>query len=198
MIVRVDTAAGTLTAGADVVPCAIGGGGACPAAAKREGDRCTPLGAYPLRAVLLRRDRVATPSTGLPVGTTLAGLPVGTPTTGLPWRWLRADDGWSDDPRDPAYNRPVRHPHAFSAERLWRDDGAYDVVVVIGHNDVPVVAGAGSAIFLHCAAGGGAAGDAAAGDGPAGRPTAGCIAVARRDLLALLPRLGITSTIEIA
>lgn len=166
MIVRVDTATRTLTAGADVVACAIGRGGACTAAAKREGDGCTPLGIYRLRAVLLRPDRVAAP------------------TSGLPWRWLRADDGWSDDPRDPAYNRPVRHPHRFSAERMWRDDGAYYIVVVIGYNDTPVVASAGSAIFLHCSQ-------------PGNRPTAGCVAVAEHDLLAILPRLGPSSTIQI-
>ena len=38
----------------------------------------------------------------------------------MPWRWLRPDDGWSDDAADPAYNRPVRHPHPYSAEWLWR------------------------------------------------------------------------------
>lgn len=137
------------------LPCLIGRSGAIAAAAKREGDGATPRGSWPLRAVLLRPDRVAAP----------AGL-------ALPWRWLRADDGWSDDPHDPAYNRPVRHPHRWSAERLWRDDGLYDVIVVLGHNDAPVVPGAGSAIFLHCS-----------GDG---RPTEGCVAVARDDLLGLI------------
>lgn len=165
MILRVDTAARTLAAGDAVVACAIGRGGAT--AAKREGDGCTPTGSFALRAALLRPDRCTAPATG------------------MTWRWLRADDGWSDDPRDPAYNRPVRHPHGFSAERLWRDDAAYDVVVVIGHNDEPPVAGAGSAIFLHCSQ-------------PGNTPTAGCVAVARADLLALLPRLGPTSTITIA
>ena len=98
------------------------------------------------------------------------------PVTQLPWRWLRAGDGWSDDAADPAYNRPVTHPHRFGAERLWRGDGAYDIIVVLGHNDSPPVPALGSAIFLHCAQ-------------PDFRPTEGCVAVARAVLAAWLERL---------
>ena len=101
----------------------------------------------------------------------------------LPWRWLRPDDGWSDDVRDPAYNRPIRHPHAFSAERLWREDGLYDIIVVLGHNDAPPKPDAGSAIFLHC--------------WRDGAPTEGCVAIARDDLLALLPLLHAGDVLEI-
>ena len=150
----------------NALPCLIGRSGAVAAADKREGDGATPLGRWPLRAVLLRPDRVEVP----------AGLR-------LPWRWLRPDDGWSDDPADPAYNRPVRHPHPFSAERLWRNDGLYDVIIVLGHNDAPPVPGAGSAIFLHCAE---------------GRPTEGCVAIDRAALLSQLPRIGPGDALEIA
>lgn len=164
---RVDTAARTLTAFGTIFPCLIGRGGAVTAAAKREGDGATPLGDWPVRTLLLRRDRVSAP------------------VTLLPWRWLCPDDGWSDDVRDPAYNRPVRHPHGFSAERLWREDGLYDVIVTLGHNDAPVIAGAGSAIFLHCA-------------DPNGKPTEGCVALARAGLLALVARLEPATFITIA
>ena len=92
----------------------------------------------------------------------------------LPWRWIRKSDGWSDDSADPAYNRPVRLPRAFSAESLIRSDDAYDVIMVLGHNDAPPVAGQGSAIFFHLSE---------------GRPTAGCVAVEREDMLRLLPLL---------
>jgi L,D-peptidoglycan transpeptidase YkuD (ErfK/YbiS/YcfS/YnhG family) len=93
----------------------------------------------------------------------------------VPWRWLRPDDGWSDDPVDAAYNRPIRHPYPRSAERLWREDGAYDAIVVLGHNDSPPVPGAGSAIFLHCTT---------------SKPfTEGCVAIDRGDLLDILTAL---------
>ena len=56
---------------------------------------------------------------------------------------------------------------------MWRDDDLYDLVVILGHNDDPVVPGAGSAIFLHLAR-------------PGYDPTEGCVALARADLEALL------------
>jgi len=157
----------TLGIGERTIPCAIGRNGACPADDKREGDGMTPLGMWPVRAVLFRPDRSRPP----------AGLK-------LPWRWVREDDGWSDDPADPAYNRPIRHPRPFSAERLWRDDGLYDVVVTLGHNDAPPMPGLGSAIFLHC--------------WNEAKPTEGCVAVDRGELLALLPMLGAGSEVRIA
>lgn len=161
-----DGRTGLLHAGDRIIPCAIGKGGLIPAADKREGDGASPIGIWPIRGILLRPDRVRLP----------AGLQ-------LPWRWLRPDDGWSDAVGDPAYNRPVRHPHAFSAERLWRDDGLYDVILILGHNDTLPVAGLGSAIFWHCW------NDAAA--------TEGCIAITRQSLLALLPELKPGAVLEI-
>ena len=59
---------------------------------------------------------------------------------------------------------------------MWRDDHLYDIVVVVGYNDDPVVAGKGSAIFLHLARANYA-------------PTAGCVALALPDLLEALAQL---------
>jgi len=133
--------------------CALGWGGV--AVDKREGDGATPVGRFALRRVLYRPDRVAAPATALPVAP------------------IDPADGWCDDPTDPAYNRPVQLPYPTSHERMWRKDGLYDVVVVLGHNDDPVVPGQGSAVFLHCLR-------------PDGGPTAGCVAVGREALLSLL------------
>ena len=155
-VIRVDCAAGRLTFGELAMDCTIGRGGARAAANKREGDGCTPVGLWPIRGVLLRQGRVESSDIH------------------LPWRWIRKSDGWSDDSADPAYNRPVRLPRAFSAESLIRSDDAYDVIMVLGHNDAPPVAGQGSAIFFHLSE---------------GRPTAGCVAVERSDMLRLLPLL---------
>ncbi len=162
----VDGAAGRLTAFGESLPCWIGRSGRIAAAAKREGDGATPLGRWPIRGVLLRPDRVQ------PSGALM-----------LPWRWLRRDDGWSDDPADPAYNRPVRHPHRWSAERLWREDRLYDVILVLGHNDAPPVPGLGSAIFLHCPGAAGA--------------TEGCVAVDAVALSRLLPQLRLGDAVDI-
>jgi L,D-peptidoglycan transpeptidase YkuD (ErfK/YbiS/YcfS/YnhG family) len=140
-----------------VTRCALGPAGVVSAAAKREGDGATPAGDWPLRRVLYRPDRRAAPRTALPVAA------------------LIPEDGWCDAPGDPAYNRQVRLPYAAGAEHLWREDSVYDVIVVLGHNDDPVVPGAGSAIFLHLAR-------------PDYWPTQGCVALAPADLDELLAR----------
>ena len=93
--------------------------------------------------------------------------------TALPCRELAPQDGWCDDPQDPLYNRLVRLPYPAHCEELWLADHVYDVIVPLGYNDDPVVPGHGSAIFLHVAR-------------PDFAPTAGCIALALADLLALL------------
>lgn len=164
-VIHVDTATGRLALGEIDMPCTIGRGGACAASEKREGDGCTPIGSWPIRAVLFR------PGKATPEGIR------------LPWRWTRADDGWSDDPADPAYNRPVRLPRPCSAEQLQRADGAYDIIVILGHNDAPPVPGMGSAIFFHLSE---------------GRPTAGCVAVDRADMDRILPLLRPGDVMKIA
>jgi L,D-peptidoglycan transpeptidase YkuD (ErfK/YbiS/YcfS/YnhG family) len=125
-------------------------------ALKREGDGGTPHGRFAIRRVLYRTDR---------------GL---TPRTKLPMRAIRHDDAWCDDPSDRNYNRLVKlSAGERSRERLIRDDHLYDLVLVLGYNDRPRVKGKGSAIFVHLAR-------------PGYTPTEGCIALSRRDLLALL------------
>lgn len=169
-LLRVDAAARRLTFGEIDIPCAIGKGGFRAAADKREGDGCTPLGLWPVRGALLRPGRVE-------VSPGIALIPT------ISWRWTRPGDGWSDGVDDPAYNRPVRRPRAFSTEILQRDDPAYDVIVVLGHNDAPPVPGMGSAIFLHIWV------DA--------RPTEGCVAIAKPAMLRLLPLLRADMVMEI-
>lgn len=145
---------GRFETGAGAVRCALGRGGVIEADAKREGDGASPLGDWPIRHVLYRPQR-------------------GKPVTFLALKPIEPEDGWCDDPGDPAYNRPVCLPYPASAEKMWRDDDVYDLVVVLGHNDDPPVAGRGSAIFLHLAR-------------PGYEPTEGCIALSRPDLEALL------------
>jgi L,D-peptidoglycan transpeptidase YkuD (ErfK/YbiS/YcfS/YnhG family) len=137
-----------------------------PAAEKREGDGASPLGCWPARRVFFRPDRGAAPGTGLPV---IA---------------LRPTDGWCDDADAPSYNRLVTLPCRGSHERLWREDGLYDLIVELGYNDDPPEPGKGSAIFLHIARAG-------------YLPTEGCVALAEADLHAVLERLGAGSVIEI-
>lgn len=149
---------GRLVAGEATYRCALGRGGV--RRDKREGDGATPIGVWPARQLWYRRDRLTAP-----------------PATGLPSRVITPADGWCDDPADPAYNRWVPLPYPGRHERLWRADPLYDLLVVLGYNDQPVVPGLGSAIFLHVAK-------------PDYAATEGCVALARPDLLAVLARLG--------
>ncbi len=95
------------------------------------------------------------------------------PQTTLRAEPLRANLGWCDAPNDRNYNRKITLPYAASAESLWRDDGLYDVIVVLDYNRRPRSRGRGSAIFLHVAS-------------PSLSPTEGCIAMKREHLLRLL------------
>jgi L,D-peptidoglycan transpeptidase YkuD (ErfK/YbiS/YcfS/YnhG family) len=134
---------------------------------KREGDGRTPRGVVRVRALWYRADRIRKPSSPLPT------------------RAIRQWDGWCDDPRHPRYNRPVRLPFAASHERMWRDDGLYDLVLELGWNDRPPVPGRGSAIFMHVAR-------------PGLAPTEGCIALPLRQLSRLADRLTRETRIRIA
>jgi L,D-peptidoglycan transpeptidase YkuD (ErfK/YbiS/YcfS/YnhG family) len=144
MVHAILTPDGFLRLGADRYPACFGQAGI--SATKVEGDCATPAGLLPLRRVLYRADRVAPPRAACPVEP------------------ISPEDGWCDDPRDPAYNRPVRLPYAGRHEELWRADGVYDVIGILGWNDAPPIRDRGSAIFLHVTT-------------PSRAPTAGCVAL---------------------
>jgi L,D-peptidoglycan transpeptidase YkuD (ErfK/YbiS/YcfS/YnhG family) len=157
---------GWLRAAGRRLRCALGRAGIT--GEKREGDGATPVGTWPLRRVFWRPDR-------------LDGAPaVG--RSGLAVSALTPDLGWCDDPAHSDYNRLIRRPHPARHEILWRADGLYDVIVVLGYNDDPPAAGRGSAIFLHCAL-------PTQGGDAALRPTAGCVALPRAVLLDVLADL---------
>ena len=160
------TSDGWLDLGHRRVRCALGPAGVKPAADKREGDGASPAGVWPIREVWYRPDRGPPPACELRVHA------------------MAEDDGWCDDPADPAYNRHVKLPYPASHERLWREDGLYDIMVVLGHNDDPPVPGLGSCIFLHVAK-------------PGYAPTEGCVALAREDLEDLLDGIQPGDAIEI-
>lgn len=147
-----------------VYRCAIGKAGI--SADRREGSNTTPSGHYALRECWYRPDREPRPATGLEL------------------RAITPQDGWCDDAGHPDYNRHVTLPFAASHEKLWREDGIYNLLVVIGFNDAPVVPGKGSAIFLHVAREG-------------YLPTEGCVAVSEDDMFELLAGLKTGDHIEI-
>jgi L,D-peptidoglycan transpeptidase YkuD (ErfK/YbiS/YcfS/YnhG family) len=134
--------------------CALGRGGL--KIHKVEGDGATPVGTFALGRVFYRADRLNHP-----------------PQTGLQTIPITPDMGWCDDSNHIDYNQLITLPHPAHHECLWRDDGVYDAVVEILYNTNPIVAGRGSAIFMHVAK-------------PDYTPTEGCIALNIQDLLVLL------------
>lgn len=133
--------------------CTIGKNGV--AEDKIEGDGKTPIGCFEIRKVLFRKDKIEKLLTELSV------------------EEISEDDGWCDDANDKNYNQQIKLPYSASHEKLWREDDIYDIVVVLGFNDDPVISGKGSAIFMHIAR-------------ENYSSTAGCIAFKEEDLLEIL------------
>lgn len=113
---------------------------------KREGDGATPLGTMKLIGGYTRRDRVYLPPSPLPI------------------RAIRRGMLWCDAPNHACYNRPVRAPFAASHEHMMRDDGLYDICLVMDWNISSRRRHKGSAIFFHLIR-------------PGYQPTQGCIGV---------------------
>lgn len=131
------------------VQAVVGINGTISTAGKREGDGKTPQGLYPLLRMFGVDDRE---------------------DLQMPYTPLTAADKWIDDPQHADYNTYIRGATtARSFERLLRNDHQYDLFAVVGYNVSPVVAGRGSAIFLHVWR-------------RPGNGTAGCVAMARADL----------------
>jgi L,D-peptidoglycan transpeptidase YkuD (ErfK/YbiS/YcfS/YnhG family) len=159
-----DTSLGWASLGDRRWRCTLGAGGVRED--KVEGDAATPAGSYPLRRIYFRNDRLVLPKVRLPA------------------RPIAEHDGWCDDPRAPTYNRLVRIPNEWSHEKMWREDGLYDLVVVVGYNDDPPEGEWGSAIFLHIAR-------------DDYSPTQGCVAFKREDLLELVTLIGPETRINV-
>lgn len=148
---------GNITIDSVSYPCALGKTGTIHAALKREGDGKTPIGDWHIRKIYYRADKIEKPISPFE---TIA---------------LQENFGWCDAPDDENYNKFILHPYKASAEKMWRKDNLYDICVVLGHNDEPIVKGMGSAIFLHVAK-------------PDYSHTEGCVALKIEDLLLLLSK----------
>ena len=95
------------------------------------------------------------------------------PQTNLKCVEISKTMGWCDDVRYPQkYNQLINIKDKFKFEKLKRFDHKYDLLIPIKYNfDSPVV-GQGSAIFIHLT--------------KDYKPTAGCIALSKKDFLIML------------
>lgn len=125
---------------------------------KREGDGRTPIASMRIIGGYLRGDRLKNVRSPLDL------------------KRVRKTMLWCDAPNHPAYNRPVSAPFAASHEELMREDGLYDICIVLDWNILSRRRNRGSAIFFHLIR-------------PGYQPTAGCIGLSLRDMQRLLPHL---------
>jgi L,D-peptidoglycan transpeptidase YkuD (ErfK/YbiS/YcfS/YnhG family) len=135
------------------IKCAIGKNGTTKN--KHEGDLKTPKGIFKLKKVLYRKDRIKFFKSPLKK------------------YFIRKNVGWCDDPNSKYYNREIKLPFKGSAEKLWRKDNIYDLIIVINFNLNPAIKNKGSAIFLHICKRNYTA-------------TKGCIAINKKDMMNLL------------
>jgi L,D-peptidoglycan transpeptidase YkuD (ErfK/YbiS/YcfS/YnhG family) len=127
-------------------------------AIKREGDGKTPITSMAILYGFYRGDRAPKVKTNIHL------------------KPIQKNMLWCDAAIDPNYNRLSRRPLSASHEEICRDDGLYDICIVLDWNIRPRKRGCGSAIFMHMAK-------------PGYKPTAGCIALRPNDMRRLLPHL---------
>ena len=113
------------------VKCAIGKRGI--GIKKKEGDNITPKGKYKIKYILYRKDRV------LKFVSNINKIVI------------TKNMGWCNDPKSRYYNKLVCFPFKHHAEKLYRQDNIYDVILVLNFNMNPIKKHKGSAIFIHIA-----------------------------------------------
>ena len=92
--------------------------------------------------------------------------------------------GWCDDIRSGKYNKEIKFPFKYSAEKLHRNKKNYDLLINIKYNYRPTIKNKGSAIFLHIT-------------NNNYHPTKGCIAILKKDFLKILPLINKKTKISI-
>jgi len=133
---------------------------------KKEGDLATPKGVFKLGYLYYRKDR------NKDLKSTLKK------------RVIKKKMGWCDDIRSSKYNQEIYFPFKYSAEKFYRKDKIYDILINIKYNHSPIIKKKGSAIFLHLT-------------DKKYKPTKGCVAILKKDFLKILPLITKNTKISI-
>ena len=123
---------------------------------RREGDFTTPKGLFKLGLLYYRKDRVKLTKCLIKK------------------KIIKKNMGWCDDSKSRKYNQEISFPFRYSAEKLYRKDNIYDILINIKYNHFPIVKDKGSAIFLHLSK-------------KKYKATNGCIGIKKKDFLKILP-----------
>ena len=111
------------------VKCCVGKSGIT--SKKKEGDFATPKGIFKLGILYYRKDRLMLPKCSIKK------------------KIIKRNMGWCDDINSKKYNKEIKFPFRFRAEKLYRKDSIYDSLIHIKYNNSPIKKKKGSAIFLH-------------------------------------------------
>ena len=107
------------------------------------------------------------------------------PKTLLKVKEIKKNIGWCDDVNFPKkYNRLIKITNKVKHEKLKRKDHKYDLLIPINYNTKKPIVGLGSCIFIHLAQN--------------YKPTAGCIALKKKDFLIMVKVLKKSSRIKIS
>ena len=93
--------------------------------------------------------------------------------------------GWCDDINfEKKYNKLIKINKKIRHEKLRRKDHKYDLLIPIKYNFLKPIVGLGSCIFIHLTRN--------------YKPTAGCIALKKKDFLVMLKIINRNSKIKIS
>ena len=134
---------------------------------KKEGDLATPRGIFELGLLYYRKDRNQSLKSRLKK------------------RVIKKNMGWCNDSKCKKYNQEIYYPFKYEAEKLYRKDKIYDILINIKYNHSPIIKERGSAIFLHLT-------------NKKYKPTKGCVAILKKDFLKILPSINGNTKISIS
>ena len=145
------------------IKCCIGKSGIN--STKKEGDLTSPKGQFKLGALYYRKDRIKHLKCKIEK------------------KIIQRNMGWCNDSRSKKYNREIKFPYKYRAEKLYRKDKIYDIFINIKYNYHQTIKKKGSAIFLHLT--------------NSYKPTLGCVAISKSDFLKIIPLINKNTNILI-
>ena len=107
---------------------------------------------------------------------------VGIPKCKIDKKIIKKDMAWCDNSNNKKYNEEIKTHNKNLKEHLYRNDYKYDYLISISHNENKIP-NMGSAIFIHLT--------------DNYRPTAGCIALKKKDFEILLKLIRKSTKIKI-
>ena len=107
---------------------------------------------------------------------------IGIPNCKINKRVIKRDMAWCDDPKHKKYNEEIKTGNKNLKESFYRKDHRYNYIISISHNERKIP-DKGSAVFIHLT--------------DNYKPTAGCIALKKKDFEILLKLINNKTKIKI-